>query len=129
LTLVDGADVIATKPQNIFYLTGFWGGAVAIVTTDKTILICSKMEVPRATKQSRETEVYEARRPGSLLAEAKKHLNSKKHIADRVEQDVQGKLYVEDEKPFLKARSIKDTEEIDNVRKASGILDRSFSRL
>jgi Xaa-Pro aminopeptidase/Xaa-Pro dipeptidase len=127
LRLAKGADVIATKPQNVFYLTGFWGGAVAIIKPDKTLLVSSKMEAPRARKLSKESEVYEAPIRGSILIEVKRHLEKRRRIADSVEQGSYRRLFTEDEKPFLNARSIKDRGEIENIRKASKLLDYIFS--
>ena len=47
--VADGINALMVfKPENIFYLTGFWGESVAICSRDDTKLIVPKLESTRA---------------------------------------------------------------------------------
>jgi Xaa-Pro aminopeptidase len=53
--------VAAFEPQNVFYLTGFWGEAIAVCMdngTTTTKLITPKLEYSRAEKTSIDCEVF-----------------------------------------------------------------------
>ena len=44
----DISKIMTFKPENIFYLTGFWGEGTTIIDDEKTILYVPKLEYPRA---------------------------------------------------------------------------------
>ena len=51
--------VAAFEPENVFYLTGFWGEAIAVcIDSDTAKLIAPKLEYSRAEKTSIDCEVF-----------------------------------------------------------------------
>ncbi|MEO9295917.1 MAG: aminopeptidase P family protein [Nitrososphaera sp.] len=133
-----GCDAIAAfEPENVFYLTGFWGEAIAVCTKDGTKLIAPKLEYLRAEKSSVECEVIPAERGSELLSSFVAQLKNRKACTDcsdygTVEQvrklgggDDDNNIVV-DTGPFFWARRIKDDVEIKIIAKASRILDRLY---
>ena len=51
---ITGCDMlIALEPENLFYMTGFWGEAIGILEKDgKTTIIAPELEVGRAKADS-----------------------------------------------------------------------------
>ena len=44
--------VVAFEPENLFYMTGFWGEAIGILENGKTTIISPELEVGRAKSES-----------------------------------------------------------------------------
>ncbi len=63
------------KPENIFYLTGFWGESVALCTHDGIKLFVPKLESTRAMNESKYSEIITA-----LIAASMKQFNLFYHI-------------------------------------------------
>jgi Xaa-Pro aminopeptidase/Xaa-Pro dipeptidase len=122
--------VAAFEPENVFYLTGFWGEAIAVCTADgKTKLVAPKLEFSRATKSSVECEVVPTERGSELLSTFVAQVKNSKTCTDcsdygTVEQirRLQGNMIVDTE-PFFQARRIKDETETRIIARASRILD------
>lgn len=125
-----GCDAVAAfEPENVFYLTGFWGEAIAVCTKDWTRLVAPKLEYSRAEKSSIDCEVIPTERGSELLSSFVGQIKNKKACTDcsdygTVEQvrRLQGNITVDTE-PFFQARRIKDEAEIKVITKASRILD------
>ena len=61
--------VAAFEPENVFYLTGFWGEAIAIcMQNGLTKLIAPKLEYSRAKKTSIDCEVVSTERGSEFLS-------------------------------------------------------------
>lgn len=129
---VDCDAVAAFEPENVFYLTGFWGEAIAICTSDGTRLIAPKLEYSRAAKSSVECEVVPTERGSELLSSFVAQVKNRKTCTDcsdygTVEQvrRLGGNIAVDTE-PFFWTRRTKDDAEIKVIAKASQILDQLY---
>jgi len=122
------SNILVTKPQNIFYLTGFWGGGVGAVLEDRVILVTTQMERPRVEGSSVETEVIGV--PALLNAwdEMRGNLEGGPSLVD---SSLGGgkplpKGLVVDEGLFLRARRTKDEEEVGRIVSASRKIDKIY---
>ena len=124
--------VAAFEPENVFYLTGFWGEAIALVTQDGTKLVAPKLEYSRAEKTSIDCEVIPTERGSELLSTFVSHLNGKKACTDCSDYSTvelvkkNGGNMAVDTEPFFQTRRIKDESEIKIISKASRILDNLY---
>lgn len=124
--------VAAFQPENVFYLTGFWGEGIAICANDSTKLIVPKLEYLRAEKTSVECEVIATERGGQLFSSFVNELENKKACSDCSDystvESIQnlGANMIVDTEPFFQTRRIKDDAEIQIISKASRILDNLF---
>ena len=119
-------NVLVTKPQNLFYLTGFWGGGIGVILDDRAVLITSRMEKERARGSTIGAEVVGVATRSDLWDEVRKRLKKGPSIADsNVERKVVRKLTVDDG-TFLMTRRTKDAEEIEKISTASRKIDRIF---
>jgi Xaa-Pro aminopeptidase/Xaa-Pro dipeptidase len=119
-------NILVTKPQNLFYLTGFWGGGIGVILEDRVVLVTSKMEKERARGSTTGTEVIEAPARSDLWDEVGKRLKNGLTVADsNIDRKVVRKLTVDDNL-FLEARRAKDKEEIEKISTASRKIDRIY---
>src|ERR671927_1529558 len=74
-----GCDAVAVfQPENIFYLTQFWGEAVAICLIDndaKTKIITPKLERDRAHQSSRDCEIISTERGNDMISSVASELS------------------------------------------------------
>ncbi|HEX2556973.1 MAG TPA: aminopeptidase P family N-terminal domain-containing protein, partial [Nitrososphaera sp.] len=124
--------VAAFEPENVFYLTGFWGEAIAICTEEGTKLVAPKLEFSRAEKASIDCTVIPTERGSELLSTFVAEAKNNKMCTDcgdysTVEsvRKLGGNLVVDTE-PFFETRRVKDESEIKVIAKASRILDRLY---
>jgi Xaa-Pro aminopeptidase len=124
--------VVAFQPENVFYLTSFWGEAVAICKDNKTTLIAPSLEVDRAQQSSSEDcEIISTERGSNLISTLISEINGKVACTDcndyytieDIQNKVGRKLFVINNELFFQVRRIKDEEEIKTISKAAEILD------
>ena len=74
-----GCDTIVTfEPENLFYLTGFWGEAIGILDKNaNATIIAPELEVGRAKAESINCDVIQSDRGMSSLSTLKKFLKGK----------------------------------------------------
>jgi Xaa-Pro aminopeptidase/Xaa-Pro dipeptidase len=128
-----GCDAVAAfEPENVFYLTGFWGEAIALCTETGTKLVAPKLEYLRAQKTSVDCEVIPTERGSELLTTFVSQIKNRKACTDcsdyaTVEQirKLEGNVAIDTE-PFFQTRRIKDGAEIKIITKASHILDKLY---
>ncbi|NOJ28525.1 MAG: Xaa-Pro aminopeptidase [Nitrososphaera sp.] len=127
-----GCDAVAAfEPENVFYLTGFWGEAIAVCTKDGTKLIAPKLEYSRALQSSIDCDVIATERGSELLSTFAENTKKNKVCTDcsdysTIEQ-VKKKTNIKvDTEPFFLTRRIKDEKEMRIITKASHILDRLY---
>lgn len=124
--------VAAFEPENIFYLTGFWGEAIAICTENGTKLIAPKLEFSRAEKASIECEVVSTERGSELISTFATEISGHRSCTDCSDYSTvesvrkHGGEIVVDTEPFFKTRRIKDEIEIKVISKAARILDKLY---
>ena len=123
--------LVTFEPENLFYLTGFWGEAVGILEKGgQTTIIAPELEAGRAKDESINCDVITSQRGGliSTLASLKK----KKICVDCYNYSVMQSLkksiprLKQSSEPFYNARIIKDSEEVRILKKASSIIDQMF---
>lgn len=131
-----GCNVIAAfQPENIFYLTGFWGEAIAICTEGRASLLAPKLEVGRALQESKECDVIPTERGNGLIDSLISKIHKKITCTDCNDQDIirtiQNQIgtrsFVVNVEPFFLTRIIKDEEEIKMIEMAAKILDRLYN--
>ncbi len=128
-----GCDAVAAfEPENVFYLTGFWGEAIAVCTYAGTKLIAPKLEFSRAEQSSVDCEVVPTERGGEFLSTFVSQIKGNMACVDvqdygTVEEvrRLGGNLSVDTE-PFFQTRRIKDDSEIKTITSAAHILDRLY---
>jgi len=123
--------LVTFEPENLFYLTGFWGEAVGILEKGgQTTIIAPELEAGRAKDESINCDVITSQRGGliSTLASLKK----KKIYVDCHNYSVMQYLkksiprLKRSSEPFYNARIIKDSDEVHILKKASSIIDQMF---
>ena len=123
--------LVTFEPENLFYLTGFWGEAVGILENGgQTTIIAPELEAGRAKDESINCDVITSQRGGliSTLASLKK----KKICVDCYNYSVMQSLkksiprLKQSSEPFCNARIIKDSDEVRILKKASSIIDQMF---
>ncbi|SRR5579884_158451 len=134
-----GCDTVAAfEPENVFYMTGFWGEAIAVCSTTDTSsgtkLISPKLESARAENDSVDCEIVRTERGSELLSSFVSEIENRKVCTDcsdyatieavRNEEGV--KSFVVDSGTFFEARKEKDKHETAIIADASSILDRLF---
>ncbi len=128
-----GCNTLVTfEPENLFYLTGFWGEAIGVLDKDaNTTIIAPELEVGRAKDESIDCNVVKSDRGISSLGTLKKTLKGKvctdcqnyplmlslKKSFPNIKNSME---------PFQKSREIKDEKEIVLLKKASNIIDNMF---
>jgi Xaa-Pro aminopeptidase/Xaa-Pro dipeptidase len=124
--------VAAFEPENVFYLTGFWGEAIAVCTENGTKLIAPKLEYGRAEQTSIDCEVVPTERGSELVSTFVSQIKNNKAVTDcsdysTVEsvRKLGGNVAVNTE-PFFQTRRTKDDAEIKVIAKASRILDKLY---
>ena len=128
-----GCNTLVTfEPENLFYLTGFWGEAMGILDKDaNATIIAPELEVGRAKDESINCSVIKSDRGISSLNSLKKILKGKV-CTDCQNYSVMQSLKKSFPKiknsvePFQKSREIKDDKEIILLKKASKIIDSMF---
>ena len=128
-----GCNTIVTfEPENLFYLTGFWGEAIGILEKNgNTTIIAPELEVGRAKDESTDCNVIKSDRGMSSLGTLKKFLKGKV-CTDCQNYSMMQSLRKSFPKiknsiePFYRSREIKDEKEIMLLKKGSKIIDDMF---
>src|ERR1700758_5648915 len=123
-----GFDAVAAfQPENVFYLTNFWGEAIAICGNDKTTLIVPKLEASRAQQDSKDCELIFSDRGPPVITTFTKLVKGKVVCADytdystvkAVQTKSSEKHFVVNADTLLEGRMIKDENEIYAITKAA----------
>ena len=125
--------LVAFEPENLFYMTGFWGEAIGILEKDeKTTIIAPELEVGRAKGESIDCDVITSERGVGLLSGLVSKIKGKKFCTDCQNYSVMQSLkkslpkIKSSTEPFYNSRMIKDSNEIIILKKASQIIDKMF---
>jgi Xaa-Pro aminopeptidase len=124
--------LVAFEPENLFYMTGFWGEAIGILENGgKTTIITPELEAQRAKEDSVNCDIITSQRSG-LASTLVSTIKKKKICTDCQSYSVMQSLKKSIPKlkqssvPFYNARIIKDSEEIRILKKASSVIDEMF---
>ena len=128
--------IILDKPEDIFYITGFWGeGILVIFDTLSSKLIVPKLEYMRALRMSKHCDVISSDRGKTLTDSLSNQLkensiifysNNDNSIIKELVKKIGRRNLVVGYNPVEELREIKDTHEIENIKKASKIIDKLF---
>ncbi len=69
--------LVAFEPENLFYMTGFWGEAIGILENGKTTIISPELEVGRAKSESIDCKVITSERGQGLISELIKKIKKR----------------------------------------------------
>jgi Xaa-Pro aminopeptidase/Xaa-Pro dipeptidase len=124
--------LVAFEPENLFYMTGFWGEAIGVLEKGKSLrIIAPELEVQRAKEDSVNCDVITSQR-GGLASTLASIIKKKKVCTDCQSYSVMQSLkksipnLKQSSVPFYNARIIKDSEEIRILKKASSVIDEMF---
>ncbi|MDR4511213.1 MAG: aminopeptidase P family protein [Nitrososphaeraceae archaeon] len=127
--------LLVFQPENMYYLTGFWGEGAVVIDENNTKLLSPKLEYARAIRDSKNCEVIQTERGKDILTRISSNLkenlsltdcednNTLEYLGDKVGKD---KLIVNND-VFFKSRAIKDKTEIQNICNAAKIIDFLFN--
>lgn len=131
-----GCDTLVTfEPENLFYMTGFWGEAIGMLEKDgETTIIVPKLEADRAKAESQECVIITSERGSRLISLLVSKIKNKKTciVVDSQNYDTITSLKKSVPRikattmPFYTARMTKDQNEIAILKKASKIIDNMF---
>ncbi len=124
--------LVSFEPENIFYMTGFWGEAITVLDKEGVTIIAPELEVDRAKKESVDCDIVKSERGTGLLSVLAGKIKGKRVCTDCQNYDTVVSLrkvnpaIKHSVEPFHRARQIKDQDEIDILRKASGLIDQMY---
>ena len=128
-------NIISFQPENIFYLTGFWGEGVVLMNHDTTKLFTPKLEYSRALEDSKECEIIKTERGNDALISIISELdnndyyctdNTNYNLIYQLKEKIGQSKIIVNEDPFFQTRCIKDESEIKNIKKAANIIDNLY---
>jgi Xaa-Pro aminopeptidase len=130
LKLAKGKGVVVASPENIFYLTDFWGGAVGIVHPEKVVMMTGDLEADRAEELAKEAEVVVVKEYSKWAKELERRLAKGKSLVDDDRWMTKKPANLKaDRELFMNARRVKDEVEIERIGRASQGLDKIFAAL
>ena len=128
-------NIISFQPENIFYLTGFWGEGIVLINQNTTKLYIPKLEYFRAQQDSKDCEIIKTERGNNGLTSIISELNDNDYycidntsynIINQLKEKIGQNKIIVNEEPFFQTRSIKDESEINNIREAANIIDNLY---
>jgi Xaa-Pro aminopeptidase len=125
--------LVAFEPENLFYMTGFWGEAIAILEKGgKTTIVAPDLEVGRVKEESENCDIVRAERGIGLVSSLNNIIKKKKVCTDCQNYSIMKYLkksipsIKSSTEPFYNSRIIKDEKEISILKKASKIIDEMY---
>lgn len=127
-----GFDAVAAfQPENVFYLTNFWGEGIAFCNNDKVTLIVPKLEVPRAQSESVDCELITSDRGSNLISTFLKDATGKAICGDNMDyltiQAIQKENasfdFIVNPDTYFESRMVKDDSEVYAISNAAKTLD------
>ncbi len=125
--------LVTFEPENLFYLTGFWGEAIGLLEQDgNTTIIAPELEVGRALEESQDCNVITGERGVGLISTLISKTKKNKVCTDCNDYSIMTSLkkslpkIISSTEPFYNSRIIKDENEIKILKKGSKIIDDMF---
>jgi Xaa-Pro aminopeptidase/Xaa-Pro dipeptidase len=122
--------LVTFEPENLFYMTGFWGEAIGILEKGgKTTIIAPELEVGRIKEESENCDIIRSERGVGLISSLINQIKKKKVCTDCQNYSIMTSLMKSihtvksSVEPFYNSRMIKDEKEIGILKKASKIID------
>ena len=130
---IDCDTLVTFEPENLFYLTGFWGEAIGILEKGgNTTIVAPELEIGRAKEESENCNVITGERGVGLISTLITKINKNKVCTDCNDFSLMTSLKKSIPKiksstePFYNSRIIKDEKEIKILKKGSKIIDEMF---
>ena len=127
LSMAKGKQVAVFSGPNLFYLTDFLGGGAGIVHPDKTVVVTSPLEAPRAEEVCKEAEVV-VKKWKEVEAEVDRQLEKGGVVVDRAAPGGKRRFEAKPEM-FVDARRTKDSFELERIRRACAGTDKTYEAL
>ncbi|MDE1725993.1 MAG: aminopeptidase P family protein [Thaumarchaeota archaeon] len=124
--------LVAFEPENLFYMTGFWGEAIGILDKSGATIIAPELEVGRAKEESVNCRVVKSERGKGSISTLIDVIKGRKICTDTNNYDMVLSLKKSlsrvrsTTEPFYQARQVKDQDEIGILKKCSSILDEMY---
>lgn len=129
----EASALVAFEPENLFYMTGFWGEAVGVLGSDgRTTIIAPELEAERAKCDSIDCDVISTERnitSASTLMQLVGNdvvCTDSKNPATVRELKKACKGLKQEPSPFIESRMIKDANEVRILQYTSKIIDQMF---
>ncbi|MCH8975661.1 MAG: aminopeptidase P family N-terminal domain-containing protein, partial [Thaumarchaeota archaeon] len=74
--------LVAFEPENLFYMTGFWGEAISVLDKNGTSIIAPALEVGRARTESKNCDVVSTERGTALVSSLVSKIKNKRVCTD-----------------------------------------------
>ena len=74
--------IVALDPENLFYMTGFWGEAIGVLDSSGAKIIVPALEASRAKADSSDCKVLSSDRGSSMITDLVSLLRGKKPCTD-----------------------------------------------
>lgn len=130
---IDCNTLVTFEPENLFYMTGFWGEAIGILEKgEKTSILAPELEVGRAKEESENCEVITADRGTGLITAVIDKIKKMKVCTDCQNYSIMTSLkksiptIKSSPETFYNSRIIKDEKEITLLKKGSKIIDEIY---
>jgi len=130
---IDCDTLVTFEPENLFYMTGFWGEAIGILEKGgKATIIAPELEVGRVKEESKNCDIITAERGIGLISSLINEIKKKKVCTDCQNYSIMTSLkksipsIKSSTEPFYNSRIIKDEKEINILKKASKIIDEMY---
>ncbi|MGI0046088.1 MAG: M24 family metallopeptidase [Nitrosotalea sp.] len=124
--------LVAFEPENLFYMTGFWGEAIGILDKSGATIIAPELEVGRAKEESVNCKVVKSERGKGSISTLIEVIKGRKICTDTNNYDMVQSLKKSlprvrsTTEPFYQARQVKGQDEIAILKKCSSILDEMY---
>jgi Xaa-Pro aminopeptidase len=121
--------LVAFEPENLFYMTGFWGESIGILDKSGCTIVSPELEMGRVKEESTGCDIVKSERGKGSLATLVKMLRGRKVCTDsdsyNIVESLKRSLTLihSSTDPFYRAREVKNSQEIAILRKASSVLD------
>ncbi len=125
--------VLAGEPQNVYYLTGFWGEATVVLSEGASALIVPLLELERAKVSSSGVDVIGGQRGADFINKLKGAVGPRKALIDNVDVSTFNRLssllpagLTADPEAILSARKVKDEAEISFLIEGGKVMDKLY---
>lgn len=131
--MIDCDTLVTFEPENLFYMTGFWGEAIGILEKGgKTTIIAPELEIGRVKEESENCEILIAERGMGLISSLINYIKKGKVCTDCQNYSTMTSLkksiptIKSSIEPFYNSRIIKDEKEILILKQGSKIIDEMY---
>ena len=70
--------MVTFEPENLFYMTGFWGEAIGVLDSNGTTIVSPELEMGRAKEESTNCKIVKSERGKGSLSTLVRMLKGKK---------------------------------------------------